>query len=84
MTQLDGHDDDASEFAFDEPLLNLDELLVEVVDCCRDLAAVPLDRVGERELLVALSELMSIEVMLECLQRRLAERIDAYLAEAHA
>jgi hypothetical protein len=72
------------EYAFDEPLLGLDELLVEVVECCRDLAAVRLDQVGERELLVALSELMSIEVMLEGVQHRLAERIDAYLAETHA
>jgi hypothetical protein len=64
-----------------EPPFDLDELLVEIVDCCRDLAAVRLDRVGERELMVALSELMSIEVMLEGVQHRLAERIDAYLAE---
>jgi hypothetical protein len=83
MTRTDACDDNP-EFAFDEPLLDLDGLLVEVVDCCRDLASVRLDRVGERELLVALSELMSIEVMLEGVQRRLAERIDAYLAEAHA
>ena len=26
---------DGSELTFDEPLLDLDELLVEVVDCCR-------------------------------------------------
>jgi len=83
MTQLDAHDE-GSEIAFDEPVLNLDELLVEVVDCCRDLAAVRLDRVGERELLVALSELMSIEVMLEGVRLRLAERIDAYLAGSYA
>lgn len=78
----DGYD--SPDFTFDEPLLDLDELLVEVVDCCRDLASVRLDRVGERELLVALSELMSIEVMLEGVQRRLAERIDGYLADSHS
>lgn len=72
--------DRSPEYLFDEPLLGLDELLVEVVDCCRDLASVRLDGVGERELLVALSELMSIEVMLEGVQRRLAESIDVYLA----
>ena len=74
----DGFD---AEITFDEPLADLDDLLVEVVDCCRDLTAVQLDGVGERRLLVALSELMSIEVMLEGVQRRLAERIDAYLAD---
>jgi len=79
MTRPDAHDD-GSDIAFDEPLLDLDELLVEVVDCCRDLAAVRLDRVDERELLVALGQLMSIEVMLEGVKLRLAERIDAYLA----
>jgi hypothetical protein len=86
MTSADDRDvvaDESLDHAFDEPLLGLDELLVEVVDCCRDLAAVRLDRVGERELMVALSELMSIEVMLEGLQHRLAERIDAYLADSH-
>ena len=73
--------EDSPELAFDEPLLGLDDLLVEVVACCRDLASVRLDQVGERELLVAVSQLMSIEVMLEGVQRRLAGRIDAYLAE---
>ena len=85
--ESDRHIDDgcnSDEFAFDEPLVGLDELLIEVVDCCRDLASVRLDQVGERELLVALSELMSIEVMLEGVQRRLAERIDDYLADRSA
>lgn len=76
----DGSDDPV--LRFDGPLLDLDELLLEVVACCRDLTSVRLDRVGERELLVAVCELLSIEVLLEGVQRRLAERIDAYLADA--
>ena len=66
----------SQDLAFEEPLVGLDELLIEVVDCCRDLASVRLDQVGERQLLVALSELMSIEVMLESVQRRLTELPD--------
>ena len=69
------------EFSFEgDPPFGLDELLVEVVDCCHDLAAVRLEHVSESELLVALSELMSVELMLEGVQLRLAERIDTYLA----
>jgi hypothetical protein len=83
MTGTDVFDDD-SDFAFDEPQLDLDELLVEVVDCCRDLASVRLDQVSDCQLLVALSELMSIEVMLDGVRRRVTERIDAYLADTYA
>jgi hypothetical protein len=80
---MTGTHDDQSAVTLDwGPVLDLDELLLEVVDCCQDLTAARLDRLGERELLVAVCQLMSIEVLLEGVQRRLAERIDAYLADA--
>ena len=86
MTRADRYPepDDDSNFAFDDRALDLDDLLSEVVGCCRDLATIRLDHVGERELMVALCHMMSIEVMLEGVQCRLGERIDGYLADRYA